>query len=129
MDHVHIVPSWEAESLTPVPLSIAVAARKGWGGKDPSFTVVYVDDFKLGKVQHYDDGQPALLASASLASDHPGVFGPEESGDNPISAPSRGTDWDTTGDALSFTITTCSMQIPVPTRKPQENPGLLKDMW
>ena len=69
---------------------------------DPFFTTVYVDDYLLIRVQHLSDNT-ALIASASLASDHVRLFGPEE-GVTPILAPKKSTDWDTTVDALGFTI-------------------------
>ena len=39
------------------------------------FATVYVDDYLLIKVQHSDDDTTALIASASLASDHVRLFG------------------------------------------------------
>ena len=50
------------------------------------FATVYVDDYLLIREQHSDDDR-ALIASASLASDHVRLFGPGEDGVTPILAP------------------------------------------
>ena len=43
-------------------------------------------------------------------------FGPGESGETPIIAPSKSTDRDTTLDALGFAVNTHRMRIAVPTQ-------------
>ena len=68
-----------------------------------------VDDYLLTKVKHSDDDTTALIASASLASDHVWLFGLGEVGATPILAPKKSTDWDTTMDALGFTIKSHTM--------------------
>ena len=65
---------------------------------------MYVDDYLLTRVQHSDDDNTVLIASASLAWDQMRLFGPGEEGVKPILAPKKSTDWDTTIDAQGFTI-------------------------
>ena len=84
---------------------------------DPFFTTVQVDDYLLIKVQHSDDDKTALIGSASLASDHVRLFGPGEEGVTPILAPKKSRDWDTTIDALGFTINSHTMTISFPRQK------------
>ena len=76
-----------------------------------------VDDYLLTKVKHSDDDTTALIASASLASDHVWLFGLGEVGATPILAPKKSTDWDTTMDALGFTIKSHTMRISFPREK------------
>ena len=64
-----------------------------------------------------DDDKTALIASASLASDNVRLFGPGGEGVTPILAPMRSTDWDTTIDALGFTINSHAMRISFPHEK------------
>ena len=81
---------------------------------DPFFTTVY--DVPI-RVKHSDDDKTALIGSASLASDHVRLFGPGEEGVTPILAPKKSRDWDTTIDALGFTINSHTMTISFPRQK------------
>ena len=72
---------------------------------------MYVDDYLQVRVQHSDNNTTALVASASLGSDHVGLWCPEEVEVSPILAPKKSTDWDTTIDALGFTISSHTMII------------------
>ena len=72
---------------------------------------MYVDNYLLIRVQHSDDDRSALIASSSLASDHVRLFGPGEDGVTLILAPKKSTDWDTTIDALGFTINSYILRI------------------
>ena len=67
------------------------AIQKG-GPNEPFFTSVYVDDFTMASVQVNSFDQTALVASASLASDHLRLFGSEEKDEVPILAPKESTD-------------------------------------
>ena len=78
---------------------------------------MYVDDYLQVRVQHSDDDTTAIIASASLGSNHVRLFGPGEVGVTPILAPRKLTDWDTTIDALGFTISSHTMRITVPRQK------------
>ena len=49
---------------------------QGGGTFDAFFATVYIDDYLLLRVQHADDDRSALIASASLTSDHVRLFGP-----------------------------------------------------
>ena len=64
----------------------------------------------MARVKANPADQSALVASASLASDHIRLFGP---GDTPILAPKKSTDWDTTVDLLGFTVKTHTVRITV----------------
>ena len=90
------------------------------------FTTVYVDDYLLIRVHHSDD-KTALIASASLASDHVPLFGPGEEGVTPILGPKKSTGWDTTIDALGFTIDSHTMRISLPREKADAIKRLLLD--
>ena len=61
-------------------------------------------------MQHSDEVTTVLIASVSLASDHVWLFGPGEEGVTPILAPNKSKDWDTTIDALGFTINSNTMK-------------------
>ena len=65
-------------------------------------------------MQHSDDDTTALIASASLASDHVRFFGPGEEGVIPSLAPNKSTDGDTRNDALGFTINSHTMELSFP---------------
>ena len=78
---------------------------------------MYVDDYLLIQVQRSDDDKTALIASASLASDHVRLFGQGEEGVPPIIAPKKSTKWDTTIDALGFTNNSHIMRISFPREK------------
>ena len=67
------------------------------------FATVYVNDHLLIRVQRSDD-KTALMASASLVSDHVSLLGRGEQGVSPIVAPKKSTNWDSTIDAVRFTI-------------------------
>ena len=87
MSHVRIVEPCEEGTPTPVTQEAGVRQAKGGGLHDPFFTTVYVDDFLLARVQQNPSDQSALIASASLASDHARLFGPGDEGETPILAP------------------------------------------
>ena len=75
------------------------------GGNFGAFSkTVYADDYLLVKIQHSDDDRSALITSVSLASNQVRLFGPREDGVTPIQDPKARTDWNTTIDALVFTI-------------------------
>ena len=65
----------------------------------------------LVRVQLADHDRTAPTASASLASDHVRLFGRGEEGATPILAPKKSTDWDTTIDALGFTVNSHTLRI------------------
>ena len=88
---------------------------------------MYVDAYLLIKVQLTDDGKTALIASASLASDHVRLFGPGEERVSPILAPGKSTDWDSTIDALGLTINSHTMRISFPQEKVNDIKRLLLD--
>ena len=111
MAHVKIVDCWEEGKPTPVPDDAKIRAHRGGGMFDPFFATVYVDDYLLMRVQHSDHDTTALTASASLALDPVRLFGPGETGATPILAPKKSTGWDTTIDALGFTINLHTMRI------------------
>ena len=90
---------------------------------------MYVDGQLLVRVQHSDDGTTALTASASLASDHVRLFGPGEAGVPPILAPRNSTDWDTTIDALGYTINSHAMIISPTREKIVTIKSMLADHW
>ena len=88
MSHVTIVEPWEEGTPASVPRD--TEARPAGGGLlDQFFATVYVDDFILVRVQQDPSDQTALIASASLASDHVRLFGPGEEGESPFSPPRK----------------------------------------
>ena len=111
MSHVRITEPWEVGTPTQVPREAGVRPAKGGGLLDPFFTTVYVDDYLLARVQQDSNDRSALTASASLASDHVRLFGPGEIGKTPILAAKKSTVWDTTIDALGYTIDPHRMRI------------------
>ena len=111
MSHVTIVEPWEEGAVARVPRD--TEARPSAVGRllGPFFATVYVDDFILVRVQQDPSDQTALIASASLASDHVRLFGPGEEGEILILSPKKSTNWDTTVDALEYTINTHTIKI------------------
>ena len=89
---------------------------------------MYVDDYLLIREQHSDDDR-ALIASASLASDHVRLFGPGEDGVTPILAPKKNTDGDTTIDVLGFTINSHTLIISCTREKTESIKILLFEHW
>jgi len=129
MSHVKVVEPWEVGKPATVPKDARVRPSSGGEVKDPFFAIVYVDDFILAKVQHEPADQSALVASASLASDHVRLFGPGEKGHTPILAPKKSTHWDTIVDALGYTINTHSMTIAITRDKVAAIRELLVNEW
>ena len=129
MSHVKIVEPWEPGSPARVPRDANIRPSKGGSPSDPFFAVVYVDDFIKLKVQHSPTDTSALMASASLASDHVRLFGPSAEGDTPILAPHKSSDWNTTIDALGYTINTHTLQISVTQQKVEALRELLANSW
>ena len=101
----------------------------GGGEFDPFFTAEYVDGYLQVRIQHSDDDATASIASASLGSNHVRLFGPGEMGVMSILAPKKSTNWDTTIDAQSFTISSHIMRISVPRESIQAIKILLFEEW
>ena len=74
---------------------------------------MYVDDFIIASVQRNASDQTALIASDSVASEDVRLFGRGEKGETPILTPKKNTAWNSTVDALGFTINTHNMRISV----------------
>ena len=75
---------------------------------------MYVNDYLQVRVHHSDDDTAAKNASASVGSDHVRLFGPGVARVTPILALKKRADWDTTIDALGFTISYHNMRMSVP---------------
>ena len=90
---------------------------------------MYTDDYLMIKVQHSDDDPTALIASASLASHHVRLFGQGEEGVTPILAPKKIANWDTTIDALGFTIFSHTMRISFLRENADAIKRLLREQW
>ena len=129
MPHVTIVEPWEEGDPVSVPHDIEARASAGGGLLDPFFATVYVDHFILVRVQQDRSDQTVLIASASLASDHVRLFGPGEEGEIPILSPKKSTNWDTTVDALGYTINTHTMRISITREKIAALRDLLEREW
>ena len=129
MSHVRIADPWEVGQPTRVPREAGVRPAKGGGRLDPFFTTVYVDDYMLVRVQQDSNDQSALVASASLASEHVRLFGQGEIGETPILAPKKSTDWDTTIEALGYTIDSHRMRISTTQAKIEAIKLLLEREW
>ena len=119
MSHVKITEPWEIGRPRQVPHCFRVKPKDVpmGGPHEPLFTTVYVDDFIMARVQTDPRDQSALVASASLASDHIRLFEPGEADAIPILAPQKSTDWDTTVDLLDFTVNTHTLRISVTEEK------------
>ena len=111
MAHVKLAEAWEEGNPTPVPPEAKIRPHPGGGKSDPFLTTVYVDDFLLVRVQQADADRSPLEASVSLASDCVRLFGPGENGVTPIVAPKKSTYWNTTIDALEFTVNSHTLTI------------------
>ena len=83
----------------------------------------------MARVQADPTDQSALVATASLASDHIRLFGPGEAGATPILAPKKSTDWDTTVDLLGFTVNTHTLRISVTEEKIAAIRRTLEQEW
>ena len=127
MAHLKVVDRWKEETPTPIPPDAKIKVHTVGETAHPIFATVYVDDYLLIKVQHSDDDTTALIASASLASDHVRLFGPGEEGVTLILAPHKSTNWDTTIDALGFTINSHTMKIWFPRVKVDAIKSLLRE--
>ena len=129
MAHVRIVDRWEVGEPTLVPANAKISTHAGGMLYDPFFATVYVDEYLLIRVQHSDNAKTALTASASQASDHVRLFGPGEVGEAPMLALKKSIDWDTTIDALGFTIHSHMLRISYPREKTEAIKKLLGDHW
>ena len=131
MARVKVVDRREEGTPTPIPSDANVRAHSGDEISDPLFATVYVDDYQylVIRVQHSDDDKTALIASASLASDHVRFFGPREKGMSPILAPKKSANWDSTIDALGFTINSHTMRISFSRAKANDIKRLLLGQW
>ncbi|CAB1106825.1 unnamed protein product [Ectocarpus sp. CCAP 1310/34] len=129
MSHVKIKPPWEKGTPTPIPSSAGVRPHRGGGPADDFLARVYVDDFLLTKVQHDPTDQSALIASASLASDHVRLFGKGELGETPILAPKKSTDWDTVIEALGYIIDTHAGRIATTPERISAIRNILETDW
>ena len=115
MSQVKVTEPWEIGRPAQVPPCVRIKnndVRRG-GLHEPFFATVYVDDFIMARVQVNPTDQSALVASASIASDHIHSFAPGEADATPILAPKKSTDWDTTVDLLGFTVNTQTLGIAV----------------
>ena len=91
MSHVKIAEPWEIGRPTRVPPCVQIKNKdvpRG-GPHEPFLAAVYVDDFIMARVRADPIDQSALVASASLASDHIHLFGPGEADATPILAPKK----------------------------------------
>lgn len=130
MSHVRIKAPWEVGEPIPAPHDAGVRPAKGGGAAGPFlYRAIYVDDFLLARVQQDENNVSALIASASLASDNVRLFGPGEVGETPILAPKKSTDWDTSIDALGYTIDSHSMRISIFQAKLEAIKLLLEREW
>lgn len=129
MSHVKITPPWEVGPPKQLPAEANVKPHTGGGSADDYLATVYVDDFLLSKVQHGPEDQSALVASASLASDHVRLFGPGEAGEIPILAPKKSTDWDSVIEALGYTIDTHEGRIATTPERVEAIRSTLESDW
>ena len=97
--------------LRPYPQTRIIVRIVGGGSRTlSSFPYTWTTTL-LVKVRHSDVDSSALIASASLASDHGRLLGPGEAGAKSILAPKKCADWDSAIDALGFTINSHTMRI------------------
>ena len=71
----------------------------------------------------------ALIASASLASDHVRLFGSGEKDEVPILAPKKGINWNSIADALGFTVNTHTMRISITNKRVDAIRDTLEQDW
>lgn len=129
MEHVKIVDRWETGEPTPVPPDVDVRASKGGKASSPFYTVVYVDDHGLIRAQQNGEDKCPLVGSASLASDYVRLFGPGGTGETPILAPKKSSDWDTKMDFLGFVINSHTLHISRSDKKAHAIRRALVDHW
>lgn len=129
VSHLKIVDPWETGEPTPVPIDAKIRPSEGGEMDSPLFTVTYVDDHGLLRAQHGENDLSALVASASLASDYLRLFGPGETGDTPILAPKKSSDWDTKLEFLGFVINSHTLEISVTEKKAGAIKDALVDEW
>ena len=90
VSHVKITELVEIGRPTQVPPCVRIKSNNVHrGGPHEPFVTVYVDDFIMAHVQADPTDQSALVASASLASDHIRLFGPGEADATRILAQKR----------------------------------------
>ena len=111
MAHVRIMEPWEVGTPTQIPQRPGFGRQREGGVWTRSLPRYTSDDYLLARVQQDSNDRSALTASASFASDRIGLFGPGEIGETPVLAPKKSTDWDTTIDALGYTIDSHRMRI------------------
>ena len=117
--------------LRPYPQTRIIVRIVGGGSRTlSSFPYTWTTTL-LVKVRHSDVDSSALIASASLASDHGRLLGPGEAGAKSILAPKKCADWDSTIDALGFTINSHTMRISstYEKKKTEAIKNLLDDHW
>ena len=129
VSHIEIVDPWEEGEPTPVPPDAEIRPTAGGELDSPLFTVTYVDDHGLLRAQHSAHDKSALVASASLASDYVRLFGPGETGETPILAPKKSSNWNTTLEFLGFFINSHTLTISVTEEKARAIKALLTDEW
>ena len=112
-----------------MPADAKIRVHPGGGNFGAFFTTVYAGDYLLVKVQHSADDRSALITSACLTSNHVRLFGPGEDGVTPIQTPKARTDWNTTIDALEFTITSHILRSPCTREDIEAIMQLLFDQW
>ena len=127
--HVKIVKPWETGSPTQIPAGVTTNVPRKEGANEPFLTSVYVYDFIMASVQRNASDQAALLASTSLASDNVRLFGPGKNSETPIRAPKKSIDWNSTVDALGFTINTHTMRISVTKERVEAIRSILDLEW
>ena len=108
---------------------VNIRASKGGKLSIPFHTLVYVDDHGLIRAQQSDGDKPALVVSASLASDYVRLFGPGEPGEIPVLAPKKSSNWNITLEFLGFVINSHTLEISVTTEKAQAIRAALVNDW
>ena len=129
MSHVKIVDPWGAGKPTQIPPGVKVNALQKGGPNEPFFTSVSCCGFIMASVQVDSFDQTALVASASLASDHVRLFRSGEEDEVSILAPKKSTGWNSIVDALGFTINMHTMRISITKERVDAIRGTLEQDW
>lgn len=116
---------------TPVLLDTRVQKSKDGNLSSNLMTTVYANDHGLIRVQQSDDDKSALISRIGLPSVRLRVrlFGPGETGETPILAPKKSSNWDTTLEFLGFVINSHTPQVSVTVGKAQAIKTALVDEW
>lgn len=117
MKHVKVIPSAAASPAVPVPLDCLPIAGEGGFAGSRFFVRYYVDDGVLSEVRFFEDGRRCLRAIQSIASGDLRLLGTRGSGDPPLLAHCKLTDFSTRRGVLGWLLDTHDLTITMTDRR------------